>query len=106
MKIVEPMFYVRLPTRVSQSPGSVTEPTIAEITQTRPTAVSVDMLNFLFFQNIQLKFVCFDTDSDFKLNCPLDKFECSNGLCIPRNWVCDGDNDCNDLSDELNCTRE
>jgi hypothetical protein len=45
-------------------------------------------------------------DSEYKLNCPSEKFECSNGLCVPRNWVCDGDNDCNDLSDELNCTRE
>jgi len=33
-----------------------------------------------------------------------DLFKCPNtDRCIQASYVCDGDNDCEDLSDELNC---
>lgn len=38
-------------------------------------------------------------------NCTTDQYECANGLCIPKTWLCDNDNDCKDFSDELNCTK-
>uniref|UniRef100_A0A0B7ATX1 Basement membrane-specific heparan sulfate proteoglycan core protein n=1 Tax=Arion vulgaris TaxID=1028688 RepID=A0A0B7ATX1_9EUPU len=36
-------------------------------------------------------------------SCSRDQATCTNGNCIPRDYVCDGDNDCFDDSDERNC---
>ena len=38
--------------------------------------------------------------------CTGDQFTCSNGLCVPKLWKCDGDDDCGDNSDEVECARE
>ena len=35
--------------------------------------------------------------------CTNSQFKCPNGLCISKNWLCDGDDDCSDNSDEK-CT--
>ena len=35
--------------------------------------------------------------------CGAGKAKCLNGQCIPRDFLCDGDYDCADNSDELNC---
>lgn len=32
--------------------------------------------------------------------CSSDQFRCDDGRCIPATWICDGDNDCGDMSDE------
>lgn len=37
--------------------------------------------------------------------CPINQFKCQNNNCIPNVWVCDGDNDCGDNTDEMeSCT--
>lgn len=37
--------------------------------------------------------------------CGPDEFQCTNDFkCIAKPLQCDGDNDCNDGSDETNCT--
>ncbi len=38
--------------------------------------------------------------------CAIDQYQCQNGLCISKVWICDHDNDCGDMSDEpSNCSK-
>lgn len=38
--------------------------------------------------------------------CNPDHLMCANGACIPKGWRCDGEDDCGDKSDELNCNTQ
>ena len=35
--------------------------------------------------------------------CASGGFRCTDGSCIPSEWVCDDQDDCNDGLDEQNC---
>lgn len=37
--------------------------------------------------------------------CSPDAFTCSNGRCLKKQFVCDGVDDCGDISDEMNCQK-
>lgn len=37
---------------------------------------------------------------DFSAKCSERQFRCANGTCIHASFVCDGENDCDDHSDE------
>ena len=36
--------------------------------------------------------------------CGEDEFKCGNGMCIDIDWKCDGDQDCVDAEDEIQCS--
>lgn len=42
--------------------------------------------------------------SKFHVGCPSRFFACDNGECVSPKWRCDGHPDCDDNTDELNCT--
>lgn len=37
--------------------------------------------------------------------CSSDEFQCANGQCVSRTYLCDRDNDCSDGSDEASCPK-
>ncbi|KAG9348558.1 hypothetical protein JZ751_002294 [Albula glossodonta] len=41
--------------------------------------------------------------SSAKHTCLPNQYRCTNGKCISSIWKCDSDNDCGDMSDELEC---
>jgi len=55
--------------------------------------------DILFFK-VNCRFIFTDSVYFVCLECG---FVCTNGNCIPEEWVCDGWNDCGDDSDEQGC---
>lgn len=58
--------------------------------------MQVNETNFFVYKKI--KCYCFLLSSDYE-------FPCKSGDCVPDDLVCDGKEDCQDGSDELNCEK-
>ncbi|XP_025834721.1 sortilin-related receptor-like isoform X2 [Agrilus planipennis] len=43
------------------------------------------------------------TCSSVSNTCGPGYIACKNNLCVPKGWTCDGEDDCGDNSDEINC---
>lgn len=44
--------------------------------------------------------------SEEKARCTNDHYRCDiDGTCIPSSWLCDDQNDCEDGSDEIGCSK-
>ena len=48
---------------------------------------------------------CFYQPTPGPSGCPKPtlEFQCNSGHCIPNDWLCDGDPDCEEGEDEANC---
>lgn len=63
----------------------------------------------LFFCTLRVHFrVSFAADGPTRSppapgHCDANQASCANGVCIPRDYLCDGDFDCTDRSDEADC---
>lgn len=101
---------VLYPENVYRKTGFVTVITTVVIFLTRATAVSnANQIQTLKKKNPHRSLSQLNNTFPFtgtSQNCTDDQFECRNGLCVQRAWLCDGENDCKDFSDEINCTKK
>ena len=54
---------------------------------------------------VSVSICCIFCTVHFILDCAADHFRCSNGFCVANNVLCDGKDDCQDHSDEYNCSK-
>ncbi|KAE9549104.1 hypothetical protein FO519_007686 [Halicephalobus sp. NKZ332] len=60
----------------------------------------------IYFVGSALVLVSAGSKDDSNLGkCPPLMFECDNTQCIPRSWRCDGDTDCHNGKDEMDCPK-
>ncbi|XP_076452135.1 basement membrane-specific heparan sulfate proteoglycan core protein-like isoform X4 [Babylonia areolata] len=59
--------------------------------------------NYQTTARLQVDYIGPPTEQPPDGRCRQDEATCSNGQCIPRDYLCDGEQDCSDGSDEVSC---
>ncbi|XP_070207543.1 basement membrane-specific heparan sulfate proteoglycan core protein-like isoform X4 [Littorina saxatilis] len=97
----------RLPTGYTESRGRLTLTGVSEEDSGDYVCTVVDPTGtFRTTARLDVDFIGpVTTPPDPNGRCRADEATCSNGQCIPRDYVCDTEQDCSDGSDELTCDR-
>merc|ERR1712055_465665 len=66
-----------------------------------------EVLIVLFFFNLSMAFPLGEASKNDSVVCNSNELECNleRGVmgCIPKSWICDGEEDCEDAKDEEDC---
>ena len=64
------------------------------------TTTTMLMIVWIMYLNKRIDFALLSDCLTGSRYCPPQSFRCNNTLCIHEVWVCDGEDDCGDGSDE------